>query len=242
MHKFGDVVLYQMGVPEKTVNALVVQSNPQPDGEHLIVVFLDPVVASSSMSGMLVDKAIARAFPAPLKEGVAYGWKDLPTSGSMAPDTVYLDPLRYQALLGSEKTLDGLFEPLTELSMTVAKIAPHMEISPDGTLISAKTLLESMSTQVPAPIQPKNPAMMADIEEAKKAAVAADPTSGEPKPSTAPASSSLSASQSSQPLMSDSTNAANSSTTTSNEVVPLPESQPTGSENVSESNESAHSE
>ena len=54
--------------------------------------------------------------------------------------------------------------------MTVAKIAPHMEISPDGTLISAKTLLESMSMQVPAPIQPKDPAMVADVEEAKKAA------------------------------------------------------------------------
>ena len=74
-HKFGEVVTYQMG--KVSVNALVVQSNPQPDGEHLTLVYLDPAVASSSMSGMLVDKAIARAFAPPLGNGRSYGWKEL---------------------------------------------------------------------------------------------------------------------------------------------------------------------
>lgn len=75
MHKYGDVVLYQLG--NDTVKALVVQSNPQIDGEHLTVVYLDPKAASSSMSGMMVDKAIARAFAPPLTEGKTYGWKDI---------------------------------------------------------------------------------------------------------------------------------------------------------------------
>ena len=76
--KFGDVVQYQMG--KQTVNALVVQSNPQKDGEHLLVVYLDPSVASNSMAGSLVDKAIAKAFPAPLAGDLQYGWKELEPS------------------------------------------------------------------------------------------------------------------------------------------------------------------
>ena len=89
------------------MNALVVQSNPQPDGEHLEAVFWIRQSASSSMSGMLVDKAIARAFHALVKEGVAYGWKDLPDAEAMAPDTVHLDPLRYESLLASEQAYRG---------------------------------------------------------------------------------------------------------------------------------------
>ena len=191
MHKYGDKALYQIGAPEKTVNALVVQSNPQPDGEHLTLVYLDPAVGSASMSGMLVDKAIARAFATPLVEGKAYGWKDLPDAyaelnaqvSQLTSDNsglrAIVEKLRAEntSLIEAEapkspsdEMLDHLMPHLTDLSMTVAKIAPHMEISPDGTLISAKTLLESMSMQVPAPIQPKDPAMVADVEEAKKEA------------------------------------------------------------------------
>lgn len=73
--KYGDVVQYQMG--KVTVNALVIQSNPQPDGEHLVVLFLDPAVASNSMGGSLIDKAIAKAFPPPLSGDLAYGWKEV---------------------------------------------------------------------------------------------------------------------------------------------------------------------
>ena len=82
-HKFGEVVTYQMG--KVSVNALVVQSNPQPDGEHLTLVYVDPAVASSSMSGMLVDKAIARAFAPPLGNGRSYGWKDTLGEPAEAP-------------------------------------------------------------------------------------------------------------------------------------------------------------
>jgi hypothetical protein len=74
VHKYNDVVAYQMG--DVTVPAFVVQSNPQPDGEHLVVVYLDPNIASSSMAGALADKAIAKAFPSPLTEGKTYGWKE----------------------------------------------------------------------------------------------------------------------------------------------------------------------
>ena len=140
MHKFGDVVLYQMGVPEKTVNALVVQSNPQPDGEHLVAVFLDPAVASSSMSGMLVDKAVARAFPVPLKEGVAYGWKDLPDAEAMAPDTVHLDPLRYESLLASEKLTEALTVGHDTQTAELLKVA--------GELSKANDAFAELNTQV----------------------------------------------------------------------------------------------
>lgn len=156
MHKFGDSVTYQMG--DVQVNALVVQSNPQPDGEHLVVVYLDPRLASNSMAGSLVDKSVAKAFASPLSEGKTYGWKELavaePASAPESPSDVFLD---------------NLMPHLLELSKTVAEIAPCMEISPDGTLISANTLLKSMSTQVPAPVQPKNPAMMEDVLAAQKA-------------------------------------------------------------------------
>ena len=152
-HKVGDVVTYQLG--DIQVNALVVQSNPQPDGEHLVVAYLDPRLASNSMAGSLVDKAIAKAFAVPLSEGKTYGWKDLES------------PTYTKSL--SDEALDHLMPYLTDLSMTVAKIAPHMEISPDGTLISAKTLLESYSRVVPAPVQPKNPASVEDVLAAQKA-------------------------------------------------------------------------
>jgi hypothetical protein len=76
-HAFGDVVLYQRG--KETVNALVVQTVSQPDGEHLTVVYLDPTMASPLLSGMNVEKAIATAFVTPLTGGKTYGWRELPT-------------------------------------------------------------------------------------------------------------------------------------------------------------------
>lgn len=85
-HRFGDVVLYQLG--DTTVNALVVQSNPQPDGEHLVLLYLDPKLASNSMAGSLVDKAAAKAFATPLTQGKAYGWKELPEA---EPQFIYAD-------------------------------------------------------------------------------------------------------------------------------------------------------
>jgi hypothetical protein len=154
-HRFGDVVVYQMG--KVSVNSLVVQSNPQPDGEHLVVVYLDPALASNSMAGSLVDKAIAKAFPGPLAGSLAYGWKDTVGEPAAAPKSQ------------SDELLDRLLPLLIELSRTVAKIAPGTEISPDGTLISANTLLNEilLKKPEPAPAQPSAADLDAAAEEQK---------------------------------------------------------------------------
>jgi hypothetical protein len=126
--KFGDVVEFvRNGVP---VKALVVQSNIQKDGENLTVAYLDPAMASNSMAGILVDKAIAKAFVTPLTEGKSYGWRDLPEAAE-APKT------------SGDEFSDKIMPHLIELSKTVSEIDPTMEVSPDGTLISAKALLEN---------------------------------------------------------------------------------------------------
>ena len=78
-HRFGDVVQYRAG--KDTVNALVVQSNPQPDGEHLVLIYFDPAVASQSMAGSMIDKAITKVFAVPLVGTKTFGWRDLPTAG-----------------------------------------------------------------------------------------------------------------------------------------------------------------
>ena len=78
MHKYGSVVLMVRG--GETVNALVVQSVQQADGEHLTVVSLDPAKESPLLSGMNVDAAIRRDFVTPLTEGKTFGWKDVDLS------------------------------------------------------------------------------------------------------------------------------------------------------------------
>lgn len=77
-HKFGDVVVYQRGAD--AVNALVVQSVPQPVGEILTLLYLKPEASSPLLSGSNVEKAIATAFVSPLTEGKTFGWKELPES------------------------------------------------------------------------------------------------------------------------------------------------------------------
>ena len=91
MKNFGDVVSLVQG--PVTVNALVAQSVVQPDGkEHLIVTYLDPDKDTSIMSGQDLYMAIKKSFPAPLEEGMKYGWKDLaapelPTGGEPSEET-----------------------------------------------------------------------------------------------------------------------------------------------------------
>lgn len=75
MHSFGDAVKYQIG--DKTVNALVVQSQPQADGENLTLVYLDPAAARPFMTGLQAQQAIKTAFAAPLADGRTYGWSEL---------------------------------------------------------------------------------------------------------------------------------------------------------------------
>ena len=74
--KYGSVVLLALG--DALVNALVVQSVPQADGEHLVVFYLDPAHEATAMSGQSVDAAIKKDFVTPLTEGKKFGWKDLP--------------------------------------------------------------------------------------------------------------------------------------------------------------------
>ncbi|MGA8727382.1 MAG: hypothetical protein WB608_01420 [Terracidiphilus sp.] len=161
MKKFGDVVC--LGRNNVELNALVVQSHGAGDNEQLTVVFLDPSVASGSMGGMMVDKAISRAFATPLKEGLAYGWKELPEpEPAEAP--------RSQ----SDEFVDNLMPHLIELSHTVAQIAPDMEISPDGTLKSANTLLTEILLKKPEPA-PSAADLDAHAEEQKAAEATSKP-------------------------------------------------------------------
>ena len=91
MKSYGDVVVLALG--PISVNALVAQSVVQPDGkEHLIVTYHDPDKDTSIMSGQDLYMAIKKSFPAPLEEGMKYGWKDLaapelPTGGEPSEET-----------------------------------------------------------------------------------------------------------------------------------------------------------
>ena len=82
MHKYGDLVIYvRNNVP---VNALVIQSQQQADGEHLTVLYLDPALASPLLGGSQVDRATATAFVTPLVEGKTFGWKDIEATADAA--------------------------------------------------------------------------------------------------------------------------------------------------------------
>lgn len=71
--KYGDVVsLVRNSVP---LNAIVVQSNVQPDGEHLTVVYLDPTFDSPIIGGSALQRAVSTAFAVPFKDGQVNGWK-----------------------------------------------------------------------------------------------------------------------------------------------------------------------
>lgn len=71
--QYGQVVtLVRNGVP---LNALVAQSNAQPDGEHLTVLFLDPMFDSPIIGGSALQRAVSTAFAVPFKDGQANGWE-----------------------------------------------------------------------------------------------------------------------------------------------------------------------
>jgi hypothetical protein len=76
MKKYGQVVL--LALNDVLVNALVVQSVEQADGEHLVVFYLDPAHEATAMGGQSVDAAIKKDFVTPLTDGKKFGWKDLP--------------------------------------------------------------------------------------------------------------------------------------------------------------------
>jgi hypothetical protein len=86
--KYGDRVTYVRNNVE--LNALVVQSNPQPDGEHLTVLYLDPAFDSPIIGGQNLQRAIATAFVVPLKPGLANGWKDEVSPEQLAEENAQL--------------------------------------------------------------------------------------------------------------------------------------------------------
>jgi hypothetical protein len=76
--KFGDSVIFVRNGVE--INALVVQSAQQADGEHLTLVYLDPIKNVGFLSGSQVQGSIATAFSVvPLVEGSKNGWQHFST-------------------------------------------------------------------------------------------------------------------------------------------------------------------
>jgi hypothetical protein len=149
MKQYGSVVLLALG--DAPVNALVVQSVPQADGEHLVCFYLDPAHEATAMGGQSVDAAIKKDFVTPLTDGKKFGWKDLPES---------VLPTGYgpEEVDGKHGPLLVDFDDLLALSNTVGTIAPNMEISPSGTIISANTLLQEILLRKPEPAPPQEAA------------------------------------------------------------------------------------
>jgi regulator of replication initiation timing len=123
--EYGNVVtLVRNG---KELNALVAQSQPMTDGEHLTVIYLDPAFKSPILGGSALQQATATAFAVPFKEGTLNGWRECADSQDAA-------------------FVQGLMPHLIKLSQTVATADPHADISPDGTLQSAKKIIEEIKT------------------------------------------------------------------------------------------------
>jgi len=80
--QFSDVVSYVRNGVE--LNALVVQSSSQSDGEHLTLVYLDPAFASGLMGSSAVDSAVAKAFALPLQAEGKNGWKEVTADAEVA--------------------------------------------------------------------------------------------------------------------------------------------------------------
>jgi len=167
-HAFGDVVLYQRG--KDSVNALVVQSHTQADGEHMMVAYLDPAMASPLLSGTNVEKAIATAFVSPLTERKTFGWKELPEptlpvggepSAECGEDTGRLSPE------DAAKAADAVFGPVEP----GAPESPHAidiggqpgEPQPDG-----GTYLSGVAGTAPAPKEAEQETSNDPIDDSSK--------------------------------------------------------------------------
>ena len=160
MKKYGQVVL--LALNDVLVNALVVQSVEQADGEHLVVFYLDPAHEATAMGGQSVDAAIKKDFVTPLTDGKKFGWKDLPepvlpTASEPSEEAAEQVVVQAGAMTFDEEFVVSIMPHLVELSKTVAIIAPGMEISPQGTIISANTLLQEILLRKPEPTPPQEP-------------------------------------------------------------------------------------
>jgi hypothetical protein len=125
MKQFGDPVVLKRD--QHTVNALVVQSTIQPDGEHLTVVYLDPTKKSPFLSGAAVDNAIKRDFVTPLAEGKVYGWRD-PELGEDAKSAIEQLAQSQDDAEALRKEVDARV-PASEHDAVKAELAQTQEIN-----------------------------------------------------------------------------------------------------------------
>ena len=195
MKKFGDVVSLVQG--PVTVNALVAQSVVQPDGkEHLIVTYLDPSKDTSIMGGQNLDSAIKKSFPAPLEEGMTYGWKDLaapelPTGGEPSEETGEQAGLKTSAPAATDfpSALKRAGETINQQSdlinsLRAADAAKDEEItSLHAKLSEVENELKNTTEGIDKQLQSIADVNAVKPKEATQEATA-DPTSGEPAPST----------------------------------------------------------
>lgn len=129
--QYGDAVIYVRD--GQSLNALVAQSFQTEDGEILNLIYLDP--DARALGNQRMANFVQSAFSVkPLVEGAKFGWESVYAKPSEAPKTP------------GDVFADAVMQPLIDLSRAVIAIDPSLEISPDGTLKSAKTLLEKFKS------------------------------------------------------------------------------------------------
>jgi hypothetical protein len=128
-HSFNDSVVYIRN--GKPIPAIVLSSLMSDRGELLTVLYAQPEIGPTLLAqGTTRGIAQVQQAVAPFVEGNTFGWQDLSKSSS-------------------DYLVEDIMPDLIKLSMTVAKIAPQMEISPTGTIISANTLLQECLLKTP---------------------------------------------------------------------------------------------
>ena len=191
MHNFNDSVVYVRN--GKPIPAIVLSSLQSDRGELLTVLYAQPEIGPTLLAqGTTRGIAQVQQAVAPFVEGNVFGWTD------GYPQTEIGEPVERPKTPGDVFS-EAIMPHLIELSKTVATIAPKMEISPTGTIISANTLLQECLLKTPEsapeqldevqgpvtpgapesphaiePIMPTDPTSLESVEAAKAAALAAE--------------------------------------------------------------------
>jgi len=184
MKKYGQVVL--LALNDVLVNALVVQSVEQADGEHLVVFYLDPAHEATAMGGQSVDAAIKKDFVTPLTDGKKFGWKDLPepmppqepTSDEPSPN------LKAAAAIIEQQ---GLLikthrEKIAELESELAAVKAELATTTEGIDKQLQGIADATAAKEAAPEATADPTLTSqDGEHSQDSAKQADSeTSSEP--------------------------------------------------------------
>lgn len=122
--KYNDQVTYvRNGV---NINATVAASRQVEGKEHLTLVYLDPVMESSSMSGSQLERCVSTQFDvAPLEEGGQHGWLPLSIGVVAAGAAVSTDAL-------------------VALSNKIQTYGPELPSGLDNVVPSASTLIDTL--------------------------------------------------------------------------------------------------